>query len=63
METVLHKMERWYGVRTQLTRVSDNKHYWLTIKTESLTETLEVINKITPINYKINGEEVYISYK
>lgn len=63
LETILHKMERWYGVRTQLTGVSDNKHYWLTIKTESLTETLEVINKITPINYKINGEEVHISYK
>lgn len=63
LKTVLHKMERWYGVRTQLTGVSDNKHYWLTIKTESLTEMLEVINKITPINYKINGEEVHISYK
>lgn len=63
LETVLHKMERWYGVHIQLSGSPKHKHYWLTIKTESLTEMLEVINKITPIDYKIDGEEVNISYK
>ena len=63
MDALLHKMERWYGVRIRLSGTPGEKHYWLTIKTESLTEMLEVINKITPINYTINGEEVNITYK
>lgn len=58
---VARKMERWYGVKIALDNVNPDKHYWMTIKTESLKETLEIINRITPINYSINGEEVAIT--
>lgn len=58
---VARKMERWYGVKIALENVNPDKHYWMTIKTESLKETLEIINRITPINYSINGEEVAIT--
>lgn len=56
-------MERWYGVDITLSNVDTLKSYWFTIKTESLTELLEMINKISPIEYKLNGKEVTIRYK
>ena len=58
---VVRKMERWYGVKIVLNNINTSKHYWMTIKTESLKETLEIINRITPIDYSINGEEVTIT--
>lgn len=60
MKEVVKKMERWYGVNIELKGKEINDNYWFTIKTESLTEMLELINKITPIKYTINGEEVTI---
>lgn len=63
MPVVISKMERWYGVNITVEGKISHEHYWMTIKTESLTEILELINKITPINYKIKGEEVIIRYK
>jgi len=62
-EEVSRKLERWYGVDITLENTKPDNHYWFTIKTESLTELLESINKLTPIEYKINGEEVTIRYK
>lgn len=63
MPVVITKMERWYGVNITIEGKISHEHYWMTIKTESLTEILELINKITPINYRIKGEEVIIRYK
>lgn len=60
---VWKKLERWYGVDITLSNVSPSQAYWFTIKTESLTELLEIINKITPIEYKLDGKEVTIRYK
>lgn len=60
---VWKKLERWYGVRVILLNANPSNTYWFTVKTESLTELLEMINKITPIEYKLNGEEVTIRYK
>lgn len=61
LQEVVQKMERWYGVRIQLSHLPENKRYWMTIKTESLREMLEIINRVTPIAYTINGEEVSIA--
>lgn len=58
---VIRKMERWYGVKIQLNNAPSAKRYWMTIQTESLKEMLEIINRITPIGYSINGEEVTIT--
>lgn len=63
MSQVIAKMERWYGVNINLEGKQLSERYWLTIKTESLTEILELINKITPISYQIKGEEVTIRYR
>lgn len=60
---VWKKLERWYGVDITLSNVDPSRTYWFTIKTESLTELLEMINRITPIEYKLNGKEVTIRYK
>lgn len=62
-QEVWKKLERWYGVDITLSNVDVSRTYWFTIKTESLTELLEMINKITPIEYKLNGKEVTIRYK
>lgn len=63
VDEVWKKLERWYGVDITLSNVDPSKAYWFTVKTESLTELLEMINKITPIEYKLNGKEVTIRYK
>ena len=60
---VWKKLERWYGVDIALSNVSPSQTYWFTVKTESLTELLERINKITPIEYNLDGKEVTIRYK
>lgn len=57
------KLERWYGVNITLQHVNTANAYWFTVKTESLTELLEVIDKLTPIEYELNGEEVSVRYK
>ncbi|HHV02392.1 MAG: FecR family protein [Bacteroidales bacterium] len=62
--SLVKKMERWYGVDIDWKDSDKNTFlYWMTIKTESLTEMLELINKITPIEYSINGEEVIMRNK
>lgn len=58
---MVKKMERWYGVKIVVNNINTTKHYWMTVKTESLKEMLEIINRITPIDYSINGEEVTIT--
>lgn len=61
LQEIVQKMERWYGIKIQLHDVPENKRYWMTIKTESLREMPEIINRVTPITYTINGEEVSIT--
>lgn len=60
---VWKKLERWYGVHISLQNKAPDNKYWITLKTESLTELLEVVNKLTPIEYKLDGEEVMVRYK
>jgi ferric-dicitrate binding protein FerR (iron transport regulator) len=60
---VFHKLERWYGMNIHIENPDRDVRYGFTLKSESLQEMLGEINKITPINYVINGEEVNISYK
>ena len=56
-------MEHWYGVSITTGNAIPSNRYSLTIKTESLSEMLDLINRLTPIKYTINGEEVTITYK
>jgi ferric-dicitrate binding protein FerR (iron transport regulator) len=60
---VFRKLERWYGVKIHIENMNKEILYGFTLKSESLREILHEIDKITPITYKINGEEVNITYK
>ena len=54
------KIEKWYGVNIQLSDVDPTQKYTFTIKTESLNETLSLMNQLMSIKYSVNGEEVSI---
>lgn len=60
---VFHKLEKWYGVDIQVKNLDLSTRYGFVLKTESLREMLDLINKITSINYQIKGEEVTIRYQ
>jgi len=63
-EDVIHYLEKWYGVKIQLDKDLYYRHnYTFKVKTESLREVMELISVITPIQYKIEGEQVTIKYK
>lgn len=65
LRDLLVRMEHWYGVKIQVdsyNAVKDLK-YTLTIKTESLREMLDLMNYVTPLSYKIDGENVILKYK
>ncbi|MDR1500991.1 MAG: FecR domain-containing protein [Prevotella sp.] len=65
LKEVFSKMGNWYGVDILIASPPSQPDlkYRFKIKSESLTEILELINKMTPIGYKIDGKEVVISYK
>ena len=63
-EEVVSYLENWYGVTIQLDQsLHSNHRYTFKVKTESLREVLELISVITPIQYKIDGENVFITSK
>ena len=57
---VLGKLERWYGVKvfTHNRGKIGGKRFTITIKSESLRETLNLMKNITPFKYKIEGSRV-----
>jgi ferric-dicitrate binding protein FerR (iron transport regulator) len=63
-DEVIHYLHGWYGVNIRLDRSAYYHHnYTFKVKTESLREVLELITIITPIDYKIEGDQVTIKYK
>jgi transmembrane sensor len=63
-ENVISKLERWYDVSIHLEgKDSIDDRFTLTVKNESLKEVLDLISLTTPLRYKIQGDEVIISYK
>lgn len=63
-EQVIQYLEKWYGVKIHLDHSLYYSHnYTFKVKTESLREVLELISVITPIDYRIEGEQVTIKYK
>ncbi|MBR1632728.1 MAG: FecR domain-containing protein [Bacteroidales bacterium] len=56
---VVTLMEEWYGVKINIEgKSSSGDQYWMTIKTESLREMLDLMSRITPMTYEINGDSV-----
>ena len=62
-DEVFKKLERWYGVEIHVENLKTETYYGFTLKTESLREMLEIIDKVSPIAYHIDGKEVNIRYK
>jgi transmembrane sensor len=61
---VFKKLENWYGVKITVEGKLDYEpNYTLTIKTESLHDILENIRFITPLKFKIEGDQVHVFFK
>lgn len=60
---VVKKLERWYGVDVALENPNPDSRYTFVVKTESLKELLGLLNKMTPMVYKIEGKEVTVRLK
>lgn len=54
------KIEKWYGVNIKIVNAKSDQKYTFAIKTESLNETLNLLNQLMIIDYSVNGEEVII---
>lgn len=61
-ENMAKYLERWYGVEITLDEsLKIDAKLSFKVKTESLTELLSIIDRITPITYEIDGKQVRIS--
>jgi ferric-dicitrate binding protein FerR (iron transport regulator) len=59
---IVKYLERWYGVNIQADSVLlDGELLTFKVKTESLSELLELINLLKPIKYHIDGKQVIIA--
>lgn len=59
---IFYKLERWYNLNIHVDNLDTQITYGFTLKDESIKEMLNLINRITPIAYRIDGKEVYIKY-
>ncbi len=57
-------LEHWYGVKINVKNMDKvaGKRFTMTIKTESLKETLQLMKYVIPLKYSINGENVEIVF-
>lgn len=64
LSDVFKKMERWYDVIIILdSELQNSERLTLTIKTESLKEMMEVLKKVSDIEYSIENDIVHVSTK
>ncbi|MGV8096118.1 MAG: FecR family protein [Mangrovibacterium sp.] len=63
MKEVCGYLERWYGISINYTEedLQHRQKLSFKVKTESLRELLSIINRIIPIKYNIDGENVRIT--
>lgn len=60
---LFNKLEGWFGVKFKIINKQEEKHlYNISLRNETLIETLELLNKITPIKYTIKEKEVIVRY-
>jgi ferric-dicitrate binding protein FerR (iron transport regulator) len=62
LKEIVKYMERWYGVDIQVEpALLDGELLTFKVKTESLSELLNLINLLKPIKYQIDGKQVIIT--
>ncbi len=64
VKDIVPRLEHWYGVKIYVRNMKKNvdKRYTMTIKTESLKETLQLMKYVTPLKYSINGDKVELEF-
>ncbi len=63
IDEVVKYLERWYGVNITVDEaLMQNRRYTFKVKTESLREMMELMKKITPLTYEVDGKNVTINY-
>jgi transmembrane sensor len=63
IEEVVKYLERWYGVSISIDDEMKQKHsYTFKVKTETFREMMELMKRITPLTYEIDGRDVRIRY-
>ena len=61
-EDVISYLERWYGVEIETSaNLNLDQRLSFKVKTESLQELLSIIDRVSPINYDIDGKKVIIN--
>ncbi|MEA5043251.1 MAG: FecR family protein [Petrimonas sp.] len=60
---IVSKLEKRYGVNIEFSNINPEKRYWLSIKNETLDETLFILDKIVPLTYSISDKNVTIKGK
>jgi len=61
---VIKSLESWYGVKIAIENQMIGGHnYTFKIKTESFKEVLEMMQVMTPFEFKINGKDIEIKYQ
>jgi len=64
IDEVFKYLERWYGVQIESAdNFRSGQKLSFKVKSESLRELLSIINRITPIQYTIDGQKVKIAIK
>jgi len=64
VKEMIPMLETWYGVKIRVDNMNKvgNKRFTMTIKTESLKESLQLMKFVTPLKYSIHGENVEIVF-
>lgn len=63
IEEVIKSLESWYGVKIIIDDLMvGDQNYTFKIKTESFREVLEMMQVMTPFEFKITGKDVEIKY-
>ncbi len=63
IEEVMKSLENWYGVTISVDKKIIGSHnYTFKIKTESFKDVLNMMQLMTPLEYKINGKDIEIKY-
>ncbi|MCU4154587.1 FecR family protein [Carboxylicivirga sp. A043] len=60
---VIEKLDKWYGVAIELnnSELLAQKRFTFTVKSESLSELLNIMKLVQPLEYHIDGERVSIT--
>ncbi|MCE5345765.1 MAG: DUF4974 domain-containing protein [Bacteroidales bacterium] len=63
IDKVMKSLESWYGVQITIdNQLIGDHNYTFKIKTESFREVLEMLQVMTPLEFKINGKDIEIKY-